>query len=67
MGLDHNGLVSSSRDSGPESAPAQSCGAVSAHEQTQVTVFSVVDVLKVLALDDFLHDVVGVNSSVVHP
>lgn len=29
--------------------------------------FSVADVCKVLALDDFLHNVVGIHASVVHP
>lgn len=67
MALDHHGLVATSRHPISKPDAAERRGSVSADEQAQVAVFSVADVCKVLALDDFLHDVVGIHASVVHP
>lgn len=63
----HHGLVAACRNPVPEPDAAERRGSVSVDEQSQVAVFSVVDICKVLALDNFLHDVVGIDASVVHP
>lgn len=67
MALNHHGLVATSRHPISKPDAAERRGSVSADEQAQVAVFSVADVCKVLALDDFLHNVVGIHASVVHP
>lgn len=67
MAFYHHGLVAACRNPVSESDAAERRGSVSADEQSQVAVFSVVDVCKVLALDNFFHDVVGIDASVVYP
>lgn len=67
MALDHHRLVAASRDPVSKPDAAERSGSISADEQVKVTVFGVVDICKVLTLDDFLHDVVGVYTSVVDP
>lgn len=67
MAFDDDRLIHSSRDPVSQLDAAQRCRSVSAHKQSQVTIFIVTDVRKVLTLDDLLHDVVCVDTRVVDP
>lgn len=66
MSLDDDRLKSSRSSSVSQPHPAERRRPVFADEQSQVAVFVVAAVRKVLALDDLLHDVIGIDSSVVH-
>lgn len=66
MGLDDHRLEGARSSSVVQVGSAQSRGPVLVHKQSEAAVFVVAGVGKVLALDDLLHDVVGVDARVVH-
>lgn len=64
--LYHHRLKRPCSSSGGELRPAEGRGPVFADKQSQMAVFVAAAVGEVLTLNDLLHDVVGVDASVVH-
>lgn len=67
MAFDDHRLIHTSRDPVSKVDATQRCRSIFAYEQSQVTVFIVTDIRKVLALNDFLHNIICVYTRVINP